>query len=157
MERNELIKEIKRLGINNYEITDHGVNILEDFFLNHRLDKFPFKVNICSGHFNVARNEIKSFENFPNRILGDFHCGWNKIESLENGPEYVGGDYYCYDIPIKTNYCETEIIGDFHTTLTETGLEFIRPGSYVTTNYKQWVKHIKRKKILDKLYDKEKF
>lgn len=145
--------EIKKLGISHYVITNDGVNIIGNFQIPSgvRIKKLPFKIDVCYGNFNVSRNDIESLENFPNRVLGDFHIGWNNITSLSNGPKFVGGDYYCYDNPIKTNYSNTEIIGRFHTTLAEEGLEFINHSSFVTKNYNNWRKLYNRKFIINKI------
>lgn len=152
MDLSKLKYEIERLGIKEYVVTDSGVDILQDFQLppNIQIEKLPFKVDVCYGDFNVGRNQLKTLENFPNRVMGEFHIGWNKITSLEGSPSYVHGDYYCYDNPIKTNYCDTEIGGGFHTTLKEDGLVFINE-SFVTKNYNEWRKWVKRKKIINQI------
>lgn len=153
MEKNKTIRQyLKEFGISSFKITEDGVDIYQNFYLptNIKIDKLPFKINVCHGDFNIARNNINSFENFPYKVYGDFHIGWNKFESLEGGPIYVKGDYYCYDNPIKTNYTNTKIDGKFNTTLIEDGLNYIN-NSFVVSNYSEWQIKYRRKSLIEKI------
>ena len=97
------------------------------------------------GYFNCSRNELTSLEFSPDYVGGEFYCEDNQLTSLEFSPDYVGGDFYCTGNKLTNNYCDTEIGGNFYTSLEQEGL--------TEDNYNEWRKLYKRKMILDDIFN----
>jgi hypothetical protein len=83
-------------------------------------------------------------------VGSSFYCNWNRLTSLEFGPEYVGSDFSCNNNNLTNNYCDTEIGGNFFTTLNQDGMIF---DYNEITNYNEWRKMYKRKMILDDIFN----
>ena len=138
----------KQYGIENYTINGDGsIDVNGDVnlaFCEHKNKKLPLNFNNVSGDFFCGRNNLTSLKGCP-RWIGDwFDCGNNNLTSLEFGPVYVGTWFDCRYNQLTDNYSDTEIGGDFYTSLKQDGLTKV--------NYNEWRKLYKRKKILDELY-----
>ncbi len=145
-------KICKRYGITNYIINDDGsIDVNGDVDLSFKdLTELPLIFNKVSGYFGCGYNKLTTLKGSPRWVGGSFSCTYNKLTSLEFGPDYVGGWFSCETNPLIDNYCDSEILGDFITSLKQDGLIF--KGNKVK-NYNEWRKLYKRKKILDKLFD----
>jgi hypothetical protein len=146
------IEEIcKRYDIINYTINDDGsIDVDGDVFLyNKKLNELPLVFNKVTGYFGCGYNKLTTLKGSPRWIGGSFSCAYNKLRDLEYSPDYVGGWFDCYDNQLTDNYCETEILGDFITSLKQDGLIF---KGYKAKNYNEWRKLYIRKKILDKIF-----
>jgi hypothetical protein len=162
----------KQYGIENYTVNDDGsIDVLGDVNLwNKGLTELPLTFNKVSGDFDCGFNQLTSLKGCPRWIGGWFSCYNNQLTSLEFGPDYivgyfdcdhnrltslefssyyVGGNFLCESNYLTDNYCETEIRGDFYTTLEQDGLIF---DDNKATNYNEWRKIYKRKQILNELY-----
>ena len=76
---------------------------------------------------------------------GNFSCKDNRLTSLEFCPDYVGGSFWCNNNQLTDNYCDTEIVGEFYTSLEQDGL--------TKYNYNEWRKLYKRKQILNDIFN----
>ena len=122
----------KQYGITNYTINSDG----------------SIDVN---GYVNLSYRHLTELPLMFNRVTGLFNCSYNQLTSLEFSPDYVGGDFDCEYNNLTNNYCDTEILGDFYTTLVQDGL--IINEFNITTNYNEWRKLYKRKMILDDIFN----
>ena len=140
------IKNICKLyGIKNYTINDDGsIDVGSSVYLYGRgLTEFPLTFNRIDGDFWFSNNNLTSLKGGPRWVGGDFYCNYNHLTSLEFSPEYVGGHFSCKYNCLTDNYCDTEIGGNFVTTLKQNGL---------TDNYNEWRKLYKRKQILENIF-----
>jgi hypothetical protein len=97
------------------------------------------------GHFSCMSNRLTSLEFGPNYVVSYFYCSYNDLSSLEFSPDYVGGDFNCAYNDLTDNYCDTEIMGKFYTSLEQDGL--------INDNYNEWRKLYKRKLILNDIFN----
>jgi hypothetical protein len=137
----------KKYGIENYTINDDGsidVNGNVDL-LWYRLTELPLNFNRVTGYFNCNCNKLTTLKGSPKWVGGSFSCINNQLTSLEFSPDYVGGWFDCRWNNLTNNYCDTEIAGNFYTTLEQDGL--------TEHNYNEWRKMYKRKKILDDIFN----
>ena len=144
----------KRYNITNYTINDdESIDVNGDVDLaRYNLSEIPLTFNKVSGYFNCGDNNLTTLKGSPRWIGGYFRCSFTNITSLEFSPDYVGGYFLiigCYGV--KDNYCETEIVGGFHTSSYQDGL-IIKEGDSLATNYNEWRKMLKRKSTLNELY-----
>ena len=142
----------KQYGITNYTINPDGsIDVDGRVDLSYKkLTELPLTFNRVTGYFYCNNNNLTSLKGSP-RWTGDFFCSNNNLTSLEFSPDYVSGGFYCRKNNLTDNYCDTEILGNFYTSLKQDGL--IINGYDRATNYNEWRKLYKRKKILDKLFD----
>ena len=136
----------EKYNIENYTINDDGsIDVNGDVDLyGKELTELPLTFNKVSGSFECDHNNLTSLKGCPKWVGGFFYCDNNQLTSLEFSPDYVGDDFYCDNNKLTDNYCDTEIGGNFHTTLEQDGL--------TKYNYKEFQKLYKRKLILDELY-----
>ena len=137
----------KRYNIKNYTINSDGsIDVAGDVDLSwYRLTELPLTFNKVSGWFNCNFNNLTTLEGCPKWIGSWFDCDHNKLTSLEFSPDYVGGGFYCSRNELIDNYCDTEIGGNFYTTLNQDGL--------TKDNYNEWRKLYKRKLILNDIFN----
>ena len=143
----------KQYGITNYTINPDGsidVNGSVDLSFND-LTELPLRFNKVSGYFRCHNNRLTSLKGCPRWIGGNFNCYNNQLTSLEFSPDYVGGDFDCEYNNLTNNYCDTEILGDFYTTLVQDGL--IINSDNKAINYNEWRKLYKRKLILNDIFN----
>jgi hypothetical protein len=137
----------KKYNITNYTINDdESIDVNGNVYLYDRgLTELPLTFNRIEFDFWFSNNNLTSLKGGP-RWVGDwFSCGSNKLTSLEFSPEYVGNDFFCSDNYLIDNYCDTEIVGGFYTSLKHDGL--------TKDNYNEWRKLYKRKQILDDIFN----
>ena len=148
-----LIEICKKYDIENYTINDDGsIDVDGEVELyGHQLTELPLTFNRVTGDFHCHFNGLTTLKGSPRWVGGRFSCRINRLTSLEFSPDYVGEDFRCANNDLIDNYCDTEIGGDFYTTLKQDGLIF---NFNKATNYKQWRKIIKRKQILNDLFKK---
>ena len=142
----------KQYGINNYTINPDGSIDVDGSvnLYNKGLTELPLIFNRVTGVFDCGNNRITTLKGCP-RWVGDyFRCNYNNLTSLKFSPDYVGGDFYCRKNNLTDNYCETEIGEDFYTSLKQDGLIFDYSRA---TNYNEWRKLYKRKKILNDIFN----
>ena len=137
----------KKYGIENYTINDDGtIDVNGDVNLWIKgLTELPLVFNKVSGNFSCSYNRLTRLKGCPRWVGGDFYCDFNDLKSLKFSPDYVGGDFNCGMNPLTDNYCDTEIRGDFYTSLKQDGL--------TENNYNEWRKMYKRKKILNDIFN----
>ena len=142
----------KQYKIKNYTINDDGsIDVMGDVNLwNKGLTELPLTFNKVSGYFDCAGNNLTTLKGSPRWVGGGFYCDNNQLTSLEFSPEYIDRNFWCQYNNLTDNYCNTEILGDFYTTLKQDGLVFI---GNIATNYKEWRKMYKRKKILNDIFN----
>jgi hypothetical protein len=142
----------KRYGINNYTINPDGsIDVDGDVdLINKGLTELPLTFNKVTGYFDCDGNQLTSLKGSPKWVGRGFYCNRNQLTSLEFSPDYVGVDFSCVHNDLIDNYCDTEIGGSFFTTSKQDGLVY---HGYMVSNYNEWRKMYKRKKILDKLFD----
>ena len=142
----------KQYGIENYTINPDGsIDVAGDVDLSlEKLTELPLRFNKVTGWFDCGRNNLTSLKGCPRWIGGGFSCRSNNLTSLEFSPDYVGGGFDCINNKLTDNYCDTEIGSGFYTSLKQDGL--ILQGDKAT-NYNQWRKLYKRKKILDDIFN----
>ena len=147
-----LIEICKRYDIENYTINDDGsIDVDGEVELyGHQLTELPLTFNKVTGDFHCHFNKLTTLKGSPRWIGGRFSCRLNKLTSLEFSPDYVGGDFRCSYNDLTDNYCDTEIQGDFYTTLKQDGLIF---GANKVINYNEWRKLYKRKQTLNNLFN----
>ena len=143
----------EQYNITNYTINDDGsIDVDGDVDLwGLDLTELPLSFNKVSGYFWIGNNRLTSLKGCPRWVGSWFSCNLNLLISLEFSPDYVGGYLDFRYNPLTDNYCDTEIGGCFYTTSTQDGLVFI--GNNIATNYKEWRKLYKRKKILDDIFN----
>ena len=136
----------EKYNIENYTINDDGsIDVNGDVDLyNCNLTELPLRFNKVTGYFHCGGNKLTSLKGCPKWVGGFFYCTNNNLTSLEFSPDYVGGFFNCSGNHLTDNYCDTEIGGNFYTTLKQDGL--------TKYNYKEFQKLYKRKLILDELY-----
>ena len=143
----------KQYDIKNYTINDDGsidVDGNVDLY-NKGLTELPLSFNKVNGYFDCSYNQLTSLKGSPRWVGSSFYCNYNRLTSLEFSPDYVGGDFRCIDNDLIDNYCDTEILGDFYTSLEQDGLII---NSYdIATNYNEWRKLYKRKLILNDIFN----
>jgi hypothetical protein len=164
----------KRYGIENYIINPDGsIDVDGDVDLSYKdLTELPLTFNRVYGDFrcidnkltslkgsprwigdsfNFRYNNLTSLEFSPRWVGGYFNCDDNLLTSLEFGPDYVGDYFSCVHNDLIDNYCDTEIDGRFYTSLEQDGL--ILNLYDEVTNYKDFQKLYKRKKILNDIFN----
>ena len=136
----------KKYGIENYTVNDDGSIDVDGNvdLLWYRLTELPLNFNRVTGYFNCGVNNLTSLKGSPKWVGGYFSCSYNRLPSLEFSPDYVGGWFDCRWNNLTDNYCDTEIAGNFYTTLEQDGL--------TEDNYNEWRKLYKRKLTLNELY-----
>ena len=137
----------KQYKITNYTVNDDGsIDVVGDVDLSFNdLTELPLVFNKVSGYFDCCHNRLTSLKGCP-RWIGDwFDFGHNRLTSLEFGPDYVGGYFICSSNQLTDNLCDTEILGNFYTSLEQEGL--------TKDNYNDWRKLYKRKLILDDIFN----
>jgi hypothetical protein len=141
----------KQYGIENYTINGDGSIDVDGgvYLLNKGLVELPLVFNKVTGYFDCDGNDLTSLKGCPRWVGGYFDCNNNKLTSLEFSPDYVGGYFSCSSNNLTDNYCETEIGGNFYTTLKQDGLII---NNNKATNYNEWRKLYKRKLILDDIF-----
>jgi hypothetical protein len=137
----------KQYSIENYTINSDGsidVDGRVDLY-KKGLTELPLRFNKVTGYFLCDDNNLTTLKGCPRWIGGNFICSYNQLTSLEFSPDYVGGGFWCQYNNLTNNYCDTEIGGNFYTTLKQDGL--------TKYNYNEWRKLYKRKMILDDIFD----
>ena len=142
----------KKYGIENYTVNDDGsIDVNGSVFLwNRELTELPLTFNKVNGNFSCYNNLLTTLKGCPRWVESEFNCERNKLTSLEFAPDYVGMWFSCEYNNLTDNYCDTEIVGSFYTDLKQDGM--ILNDSNIVTNYNEWRKIYKRKKILNELY-----
>ena len=137
----------KKYNITNYTVNDDGsIDVNGDVFLwNRELTELPLVFNKVTGNFDCDYNNLTSLKGCPRWVGGWFSCNKNQLTSLEFSPDYVGGSFDCEFNNLTNNYCESEIGGNFYTSLEQDGL--------TKYNYNEWRKLYKRKLILDDIFN----
>jgi hypothetical protein len=137
----------KQYGITNYTINPDGsIDVDDDVDLyGFDLTELPLTFNKVTGYFDCGVNNLTTLKGCPRWVGGNFNCYNNQLTSLEFSPDYVGGDFDCEYNNLTNNYCDTEILGDFYTSLKQDGL--------TEDNYNEWRKMYKRKQILDDIFN----
>jgi hypothetical protein len=137
----------KKYNIKNYTINDDGsIDVNGSVDLSwYKLIELPLNFNRVTGYFSCSSNNLTSLKGCPRWIGGWFSCNSNRLTSLEFSPDYVGGSFDCIWNKLTDNYCDTEIGGNFYTSLKQDGL--------TEYNYNEWRKMYKRKLILDDIFD----
>jgi hypothetical protein len=161
-------------NITNYIVNpDESIDVNGDvYLLDNELTELPLQFNKVTGYFDCSNNELTtlkgspkwvgryfacsnnnltSLKGCPRWVGGYFICDENQLTSLEFEPDYVGDDFYCEGNYLTDNYCDTEISGDFYTTLKQDGLIIYNNNRVI--NYNEWRKLYKRKKILDDIFN----
>ena len=141
----------EKYEIENYTINDDGtIDVNGNVNLSSKgLTELPLVFNKVSGDFDCGVNKLTSLKGSPRWIGGGFYCDHNQLTSLEFSPDYVGGSFWCSNNQLTDNYCDSEIGGDFYTSLKQDGLN---KNGGVVINYNKWRKLYKRKQILNKLF-----
>jgi hypothetical protein len=141
----------KKYNIKNYTINSDGsIDVDGDVGLFDReLTELPLTFNKVTGHFSCSNNKLTSLKGCPRWIGGFFDCERNNLTSLEFSPDYVGAWFACNHNNLIDNYCDSEIIGNFYTTLKQEGVEYY---NNIMINYNEWRKLHKRKLTLNELY-----
>ena len=137
----------KQYSIENYTINSDGsidVDGRVDLY-KKGLTELPLRFNKVTGYFLCDDNNLTTLKGCPRWIGGNFICSYNQLTSLEFSPDYVGGGFWCQYNNLTNNYCDTEIGGNFYTTLKQDGL--------TKYNYNEWRKLYKRKMILDDIFN----
>jgi hypothetical protein len=158
----------EKYGIENYTINSDGsIDVNGDVFLwNRELTELPLRFNRVTGSFECggnnlttlkgsprwlgidfcfSYNNLTSLKGCPRWVGGNFSCYNNQLTSLEFSPDYIGGYFYCDGNYLTDNYCDTEIGGNFFSSLKQDGL--------TEDNYNEWRKLYKRKQILDDIFN----
>ena len=137
----------KQYNIKNYTINDDGsIDVDGNVDLwNRGFVELPLRFNKVTGYFHCGMNKLTSLKGCPRWVGSWFICGYNDLTSLEFSPYYVGGYFDCINNKLTNNYCDTEILGYFYTTLKQDGL--------TGDNYNEWRKLYKRKLILNDIFN----
>ena len=143
----------KKYNITNYTINPDGsIDVNGNVDLSfEKLTELPLTFNKVTGSFNCSGNKLTSLKGGPKWVGYYFSCYNNDLTSLEFSPDYVGDYFTCEYNDLTDNYCESEIGGSFYTTLKQDGM--ILTESNRVTNYNEWRKLYKRKKILDDIFN----
>ena len=143
----------EKYNIENYTINDDGsIDVDGNVYLSHEnLTELPLVFNKVSGWFDCGKNRLTSLKGSPIWVGGSFACSNNRLTSLEFCPDYVGNWFSCESNQLTNNYCDTEIGGDFYTSLEQDGL--IINNNNIATNYNEWRKLYKRKLILNDIFN----
>ena len=144
----ETIHDIcKQYNITNYTVnTDGSIDVNGLVWLSDKgLTELPLNFNRVAGYFSCSSNNLTSLKGCPRWIGGFFNCSVNNLTNLEFSPEYVGLDFWCAGNDLTNNYCDSEIGGNFYTSLKQDGL--------TKDNYKEFQKLYKRKQILDDIFN----
>ena len=141
----------KQYNITNYTINDDGsIDVNGSVgFVGLDINELPLTFNKVDGDFYCTYSKLTTLKGSPRWVGGSFNVIYNLITSLEFSPDYVGSWFSCRNNKLTDNYCETEIKGHFITSFKQEGLIFDYSKA---TNYNEWRKLYKRKKILDELY-----
>ena len=140
----------RKYDITNYTINPDGsIDVNGDVYINFDITEFPLRFNKVYGNFDCGYNNLTTLKGCPKWVGGYFSCVYNKLRDLEYSPDYVGGWFDCYDNQLTDNLCDSEILGDFITSLKNDGLIF---KGNKAKNYNEWRKLYIRKKILDKIF-----
>jgi hypothetical protein len=141
----------KKYNIKNYTINSDGsIDVDGNVNLYYmELTELPLTFNKVTGHFSCSNNKLTSLKGCPRWIGGFFDCERNNLTSLEFSPDYVGAWFACNHNNLIDNYCDSEIIGNFYTTLKQEGVEYY---NNIMINYNEWRKLHKRKLTLNELY-----
>jgi hypothetical protein len=141
-----------KYNIENYTINDdESIDVNDSVNLsNYSLTELPLTFNVVTGDFECSDNNLTTLKGCPRWVGGCFRCVFNRLTSLEFSPDYVGAFFSCSYNDLINNYCETEMGQGFFTTLYQNGL--IMNSYNNATNYNEWRKLYKRKKILNELY-----
>ena len=136
----------KKYNIKNYTINDDGsIDVNSNVNLwNKGLTEIPVTFNKVTGWFDCSDNKLTTLKGSPRWVGGGFICYNNRLTSLEFSPKYVCRYFNCLSNDLTNNYCDTEIMGKFYTSLKQDGLKI--------DNYNEWKKLYKRRQILDELY-----
>jgi hypothetical protein len=136
----------EKYNITNYTVNDDGsIDVNDNVYLwGLDLAELPLTFNKVRGSFDCVSNRLTTLKGSPKWVGGRFHCYKNQLTSLEFSPDYVAGGFNCKSNKLTDNYCETEILGYFYTTLEQDGL--------TEYNYNEWRKLYKRKLILDDIF-----
>jgi hypothetical protein len=142
----------KKYKIENYTVNDDGsIDVDGNVDLSwYKLTELPLRFNKVTGYFSCSSNNLTSLKGSPKWVGGYFSCSCNQLTSLEFSPDYVGGSFFCMGNKLTDNYCDTEILGDFYTSLEQDGMIF---DYNEVTNYNEWRKLYKRKIILDDIFN----
>lgn len=147
-----VVEDIKKV-CEYYDIIDYNINsdgsidVFETVDLSFRgLCELPLNFRSVNGNFNCMSNKLTSLRGCPKSVNGYFSCSSNELTSLEFAPKKVSGDFYCYSNPLNTNYCDVDLIGGFHTSTFESGLDI--SNNDVALNYNEWRLKAKRHKII---------
>ena len=137
----------KQYGIENYTVNPDGsIDVAGDVDLSDKgLTQLPLRFNKVTGSFDCGNNNLTSLKGCPVWVGVSFICYDNHLTSLEFSPDYVGSNFWCQYNQLTDNYCDSEIGGDFYTTLGQDGL--------TEDNYNEWRKLYKRKLILNQIFD----
>ena len=142
----------KKYNITNYTINPDGsIDVNGDVYLwYNNLTELPLTFNKVTGWFDCGYNKLTSLKGCPRWVGGNFYCYDNDLTSLEFCPDYVGGGFNCTGNNLTDNYCDSEIMGKFYTSLEQDGLII---NNNRVTNYKEWRKLYKRKLILNDIFN----
>ena len=137
----------ERYNITNYTINPDGsIDVNGNVDLSYKnLTQLPLTFNKVYGNFYCNCNNLTTLKGGPKWVGGFFSCYRNRLSSLEFSPDYVGDYFECTGNDLTDNYCDTEIGGNFYTSLKQDGLTEV--------NYNEWRKLYKRKKILDDIFN----
>jgi hypothetical protein len=137
----------EKYNITNYTINPDGsIDVNGNVWLyNKGLTELPLTFNRVTGFFNCAANKLTRLKSSPRWVGSFFYCNYNCLTSLEGCPDYVGGYFSCEKNKLTDNYCDTEIMGKFYTSLKQDGLTM--------DNYNEWRKMYKRKLILNDIFN----
>ena len=137
----------KQYGITNYTINGDGsIDVNGSVYLYGKgLTELPLTFNKVTGYFNCGGNYLTSLKGSPRWVGSWFSCFNNQLTSLEFSPDCVGDDFISETNYLTDNYSDTEIGGDFYTSLKQDGLTKV--------NYNEWRKLYKRKLILNDLFN----
>ena len=137
----------EQYNIINYTVNPDGsIDVDGDVDLSFNdLIELPLRFNKVTGNFNCVVNNLTSLKGSPKWVGGYFSCSYNRLPSLEFSPDYVGSYFSCRCEYLTNNYCESEIGGNFYTSLEQDGL--------TKYNYNVWRKLYKRKQILNDIFN----
>ena len=113
------------------------------FYTTLRQDGLIFDGNRVTNYTN---NDDGSID-----VNGDVDLYDKKLTELPLTFNKVSGYFSCSSNQLTNNLCDTEIGGSFYTTLKQDGL--IIDGYNKATNYNEWRKLYKRKKILNDIFN----
>jgi hypothetical protein len=97
MDKKEIERKLKELGIENYSISDDGtvdVNGTVDISFKN-LTGIPVRFGIVRGDFNCSNNKLESLSGSPEKVGVSFFCHRNRLISLDSAPRVVGKAFIC--------------------------------------------------------------